>query len=96
MLFNKSIQQKYLKFRLHNEEELKILRLFLKKMKLTIEEINIRRFFSGYMMKKEDFELIQPQNVNIEVTNCFNVSVLPSNLKSLTLFFKDNISMVSQ
>ncbi len=60
MLFNKSIQQKHLKLRLHNEEELKILRLFLKKIKLTIEEITIRRFFTEDMMKKEDFELIQP------------------------------------
>jgi hypothetical protein len=57
MLFNKRIQQRTLKVSLWNEEDLKILRLFLTKIKLDIEEI----FIDGeIMMTKEDFELIKP------------------------------------
>ena len=57
MLFNKRIQKKYLSVSLNNKEDLKILRLFLKKLKLNIEQI----FINGdFMMTKEDFELIKP------------------------------------
>ncbi len=57
MLFNKRIQQRKLKVSLSNEEDLKILRLFLRKIKLDIEEICIE---GKFMMTKEDFELIKP------------------------------------
>ena len=57
MLFNKRIQQRYLKVSLRKEEDLKILRLFLKKIKLNIEQICIG---GDFMMTKEDFELIKP------------------------------------
>ena len=56
MLFNKRIQQKYLKVPLRNREDLKILRLFLTKIKLNIEEIDID---GDYIFTKEDFELIK-------------------------------------
>ncbi len=57
MLFNKCIQQRTLEVILFKEEDLKILRLFLTKIKLNIEEI----FIGGnFMMTKEDFELIKP------------------------------------
>ncbi len=57
MLFNKRIQQRNIKVTLEEEEDLKILRLFLTKIKLNIEEICIKRNFK---MTKEDFELIKP------------------------------------
>ncbi len=41
MLLNKHIQQRTLKVKLCDEEDLKILRLFLTKIKLDIEEISI-------------------------------------------------------
>jgi hypothetical protein len=55
MLFNKRIQQRTLKVSLLNEEDLKILRLFLKKIKLNIEGIFIGGEFNIDMAKKEDF-----------------------------------------
>ncbi len=58
MLFNKSIQQRNLKVELKNETHLEIFRLFLKKLKLNIVEIEIDGKFM--MMTKEDFELIKP------------------------------------
>ncbi len=57
MLFHKRMQQRTLKIELWNEEDLKILRLFLSKIKLDIDEICIHRDFK---MTKEDFELIKP------------------------------------
>ncbi len=57
MLFNKRIQQRILKVILWNENDLKILRLFVKKIELNIVEIYIR---GKFMMTKEDFELIKP------------------------------------
>ncbi len=57
MLFNERIQQRYLKVSLFNEEDLKILRLFLTKIELNIEQLNI---CGEFMMTKEDFELIKP------------------------------------
>ena len=84
MLFNKRIQQKYLNVELWNEEDLKILRLFMTKIKLKIE--NIR---GNYIFTKEDFELIKPLNVDIYVNECFDISILPSNLESLTLSFSE-------
>jgi hypothetical protein len=66
MLFNKRIQQRNIAVSLEVEEDLKILRLFLTKIKLNIEEIFIRDPFKQnsidgkFMMTKEDFELIKP------------------------------------
>jgi hypothetical protein len=60
MLFNKSIQQKYLKVELNDEGDLKILKQFLKKIKLNIEEISIKASSHFKMMTKEDFKLIKP------------------------------------
>ncbi len=57
MLFNKRIQQRCLKVKLWDKENLKILRLFLKKIKLNIVEIYIN---ADFKMTKEDFELIKP------------------------------------
>ncbi len=59
MLFNKRIQQRTLKVSLWNEEDLKILRLFLRKIKLDIDKIIIAHNISD-LMTKEDFELIKP------------------------------------
>jgi hypothetical protein len=60
MLFNKSTHQKYLDVKLNNEEELKILRLFLKKIKLEIISLSIFSLMPRDIIKKEDFDLIQP------------------------------------
>jgi hypothetical protein len=57
MLFNKRIQQRTLRVSLYDEKDLKILRLFLTKIKLDVEEICIR---GKFMVTKEDFELIKP------------------------------------
>jgi hypothetical protein len=57
MLFYKRIQQKYLNVDLRKEEDLKILRLFVRKKELNIVHLRIR---GKFMMKKEDFELIKP------------------------------------
>ncbi len=57
VLFNKRYQQRTLEVELRKEEDLKILRLFLTKIKLDIEEIRIE---GKFMMTKEDFELIKP------------------------------------
>jgi hypothetical protein len=60
MLFNKSTHQKYLHVKLYNEEELKILKLFLKKIKLEIKSLCIGSILARDIIKKEDFQLIQP------------------------------------
>jgi hypothetical protein len=56
-LHNKRIQKRYLGVSLYKNEDLKILSLFLTKIKLNIEEIYIG---GDIIMKKEDFELIRP------------------------------------
>jgi hypothetical protein len=58
-LFNKRIQQKYLEVYLKGGYDLKILRLFLKKIKMKIDKITIDGFTFN-MMTKEDFEQIKP------------------------------------
>jgi hypothetical protein len=72
---------------LKDEDDLKILRLFLTKIKLEIEKIRIN---GDFMMTKEDFELIKPSNVVISTKMSFDISILPSNLKSLTLSFSED------
>jgi hypothetical protein len=57
MLFNKRIQRRTLKVRLREEDDLEVLTLFLKKIKLYIDEIKI---YGVFLMTKEDFELIKP------------------------------------
>ncbi len=90
-LLNKGVQQRPLKVTLFEEDDLKILRLFLTKIKLNIEELGIRGKFI-FMMTKEDFELINPSNVVISTTKemRFDISILPPNLKSLTLSFSED------
>ncbi len=70
----------------------------MKKIKLNIEEIKIHDSSTLQMMTKEDFELIKPQNVDIFYNFFvdFDVSILPSNLKSLKLRSWGNLSMVSK
>ncbi len=60
MLFNKSTHKKYLNVQLNDEKELKILRLFLKKIKLEIKSLYISCLMPRDIIKKEDFQLIQP------------------------------------
>jgi hypothetical protein len=93
LLLNKGVQQRPLKVTLFEEDDLKILRLFLTKIKLNIEELCIEGI---YMMTKEDFELIKPSNVVISTEMSFDISILPSNLESLTLSFsKDTPSLLN-
>ncbi len=79
-----------------DEKDLKILRLFLKKIKLNIDEILIDSLVFD-IMKKEDFDIIKPLHVEIcsENETCLDVSILPSNLKSLKLSFFCDSPLVS-
>jgi hypothetical protein len=59
-LFNKSIQESNIQVFLFDFADLKIFRLFLKKIKLSIDEISIYDSSTLDFMKKEDFEQIKP------------------------------------
>jgi hypothetical protein len=60
MLFNKSIRQRNLQIKLEEDIDLEILRLFLKKIKLNINKIEIDRYSNVNTITGEDFELMKP------------------------------------